>query len=135
LRGFLFQVAAQRPIHGLDGHVLAPSGSHHGLENHLGAVTGLGLFDDPLPQLGRDLLGLVVLHVPDSILRPKGRGPRLSTVSPGKQGPDVRDYCFSALPGAGGWPWPRGRRIRPAVDGLRQRQGAHWWWHDCYQFS
>ena len=55
-RRLLLEVALERGLHRLHGNFLAPAGREHGLEHGFGGVAGLRLLDDPLAQLGRDLL-------------------------------------------------------------------------------
>ena len=63
----LLQMDPERALHGLDRDVLGPAGRQHGLEDGLGTMAGLGLLDNPLPQLRRDLLCVCRAHF--SILR------------------------------------------------------------------
>jgi hypothetical protein len=58
----LLDMALEGAFHRFDGDVFAPAGRHHRLEHRIGAVAGLGLLDDPLPQLRRDLLCLCRAH-------------------------------------------------------------------------
>jgi hypothetical protein len=66
-------MGAQRAFHGLDGDGLVPARGFHRLQHGLGALSGLGLGDDPLAQFGSDGLRHARLTVGGET--PAGRPP------------------------------------------------------------